>query len=624
MCGIAGISRSKKDSAAALMRALSKMEKRGPDEIGHFSDDIILLGHQRLKIMDLISGQQPMKSADGRYVIVFNGEIYNFQQLRAELSASGTSFSSRCDTEVILKLFEHFGLDCFERLQGMFAFAIYDALREKIFLVRDRLGVKPLCYGISERGLIFASTVRAALELDPQLKSDIDYRALSQFLSYGSVGDPDTPFEGLKKVKAGTCVTIDLKTMRRSENRFWMPELLHQVSGNEIELAIELNELVHDAVSCRMNADRPLGLLLSGGVDSAIVAACMADKFGENLKAFTVGFPSLIHDEADDAKQLATFLGIDNQRIFLDESFSDGAYIESLWESIGEPMADASLVPTALIAKQVSSALTVSLTGDGPDELWGGYPRHRHALKWASLKSPFLRHIWLCGRKAETAFSRLRGKQKEFPQTPLDRIIQRELPVELLTQRLTSDVKELMVRHSQILGYPEYELIPEYVNPNPEWDTFTAYSFFECQTYLRNQVLAKVDSASMFHSVEARSPFLDYRLVEWALKLPYQMKIHPKHGSKYLLKRAFESHVPKGYFEKPKRYFSPPLGIWLRDGLSEWVKHHLCGHYGQILFDQKYVKSVLSEHERSVNKQSEIWSAVALAHWCESNSILLN
>ena len=619
MCGIVGVSKQYPDSVSKVKQAIQILRNRGPDETGFFENSVVAFGHTRLQVVDLVAGQQPMVSRSGRYVLVFNGEIYNYRALRKELENHGETFLSDSDTEVVLQAFSFWGAKSFERFQGMFAIAIYDAVAKTITLARDRLGVKPLCYGVHDGSIAFGSTVASVVEVLPSLRDKIDFRALSQFMAYGFTGTSDTPYVGLKKVTPGTYIEFCLDPCISRVTRFWFPETLDQSIAGPEQLA-DLRETVLEAVSCRLYADRPIGALLSGGVDSGIIVSCMASLMDRPVDTFTIGFGKSPNDESVYAQELSEYFGTKHHSIVLDTSFSDSDYIERLWDSSGDPMADSSLVPTALVAKALAEQVTVAFTGDGPDELWGGYPRHRQALRLEIFKTPLLRSFFIAARKLDCFFQRLKGKDHSFPHTRLDRIVNSQLQAQDLIRTLTPETIIKLINDERFAEKTVVRAI-DYVEPNASWDKFTKYSFYELQTYMRNMVLVKVDTATMFHSVEARSPFLDFRFVEWSLRRCAQFKMHPEFGPKYLLKKAFESDVPKGYFDRPKQYFAPPVASWLADGLYEWVSHHLRGPVGSRLFDQGYVKKMLAEHLITKNRQTEIWSAVALSQWCDKNSI---
>lgn len=590
MCGIAGFlvdgwpdERLRRTSA----QMADRLVHRGPDDHGVWVDSAagVAMGHRRLSILDLSSaGHQPMVSASGRYVVVFNGEIYNFADLRAELEARGLRFRGASDTEVLITAIDRWGLEAaLRRANGMFAVGVWDTDKRTLSLARDRLGEKPLYYGWQGSTFLFASELKA-LRAHPDFAARVSRDALARYLALDQVPGPASIYEGIFKLPPGTFAVIraDRVGVVPTPEPYWSAR--EAAIGTEVEGGGDLENLLADAVARRMVADVPLGVLLSGGVDSSTIAALMQTQSTGPVRTFTIGFAESGFDEAEYAQAVARHLGTDHTELYVTAADAE-AVIPHLSDIYDEPFADSSQIPTYLVCELARRSVTVALSGDGGDEVFGGYNRY---LWWNSLwgRTSRLPH-WARWAAASTvgamppaAWDTVgRGLQRVSRSSRLadGRLSERaEKAVAILRADNPTEAYDHLVSHwtsreSIVLGVgtPKRNLNP------PQLASFVEQMMYlDLVGYLPDDILTKVDRASMAVSLEVRVPFLDHRVVEAAWRLPLESKIAGGRG-KLPLRRILDRYVPRELTERPKAGFAVPIGTWLRGSLRSWAEELL-------------------------------------------------
>jgi len=602
MCGFAGIldpDRRTSDQAmrATVARMADTLRHRGPDDGGIWVDPTagVALGHRRLSVVDLSpAGHQPMVSASGRYVIVYNGEIYNAQQLRRELdqvTMGSLSFRGHSDTEVMLATFDQWGVkQGISRMNGMFAFALWDRRRRILCLGRDRLGEKPLYYGWTGRTFLFGSELKA-LRCHPDFDARIDRHALALYFRHSCIPAPHSIYEGIRKLPPAAILEVSVDTTRTAAPvPYWsLKEVLERgvadpFSGSEADAVEELERVLRDAVKIRMLADVPLGAFLSGGVDSSTVVALMQAQSERPIKTFTIGSREPAYNEAADARAVAQHLATEHRELYVTSAEAMDV-VPRLPEIYDEPFADASQIVTFLIAKLARQHVTVCLSGDGGDELFGGYNRHVwngriwKAIRWTPRSARMAAAKAILGippDRWETLFQSL------SPALPR-RMIHKQFGQKLhkLAGILTAGSPQMMyfalVSHwlqpeSIVLGAESPETLLTCPDAWPRLPEFAQQTMFlDAATYLPDDILAKVDRATMAVSLEARVPLLDHRVVEFAWRLPSSLKVRNGHG-KRILRHLLRGYVPSHLTDRPKSGFCVPLDMWLRGPLRDWAE----------------------------------------------------
>ena len=556
MCGIAGVLNPAGDDRGALLGLAtimaSTLRHRGPDDEGAWADVTgrVALSHRRLSIVDLSPlGRNPMVRDGGRLVITFNGEIYNFLELKEELERLGHQFRSQTDTEVVLASYDQWGIDCLARFVGMFAFAIWDAARQRLWLVRDRLGKKPLYYSERAGTLAFASELKA-LTADPQFQREIDQTAMRLYLRYGYVPAPLTIYEHARKLPPAHHLVAEGGRIRIV--RYWNPLdfALPDERMDHVEAEAELERLLGTAVAERRIADVPLGAFLSGGIDSSLVVALMAEQSSTPVQTHTIRFSNPEYNEADHAAAVARHLRTDHHEVLCDDAQMLDV-VERIPAMYDEPFADSSAIPTYLVSKGARTGVTVALSGDGGDELFFGYPRYRYFTDaaWA-LRLPSL------VRQVAAAVAR------HAPTRRLRRV------ADVLESDAGDDYTKFIQwfgtdRLMEITGHPP-AAAPLYAGMLERVGNLPAHAqpgLLDLVSYLPDDILTKVDRASMAVSLEVRAPLLDHRVAEFALRLPYSLKRRGG-ATKYLLRQILYKRVPKALLDRPKMGFAVPLGDW--------------------------------------------------------------
>ena len=619
MCGISGIF-SRDDLATPdrelLRRMNDSMFHRGPDESGLWLAPGIGLGHRRLSIIDLSSGQQPMANAAQNCVLVFNGEIYNFQPLRAELERLGYAFSTRSDTEVLLRSWEAWGEDCVSRLRGMFAFAIWDARRECLFLARDRLGVKPLYYAVLACGeFVFGSELKA-LVAHPRFERAIAPRAIEDYFAYGYVPDPDTIYTQAKKLEPGFTLTVRRDGKPLVPRRYWDVPFVPVAVATLADAEAELIERLKEAIAIRLVADVPLGAFLSGGVDSSAVVALMAELQSEPVNTCSIAFDVAAYDESQYAARIAQQIGADHRAKRLDpDDFDLVGRLPGIYD---EPYADSSALPTYRVCELARERVTVALSGDGGDENFGGYRRYRlHVAEERvrrALPLPLRRVLFgTLGRlypKADWAPRVFRAKTT-FQALARDTVDAYFHTVSLFNESLRDRLFAPKLRR-ELQGYRAVEHLRAHAARSPTRDPLGLVQYLDLKTYLPGDILTKVDRASMAHALEVREPLLDHELIAWTSGLPSAWKLQGGEG-KYLLKKSLESRLPHDILYRPKMGFAVPLAKWFRGALAARVRETVLGPRLRETgwFQDDFLRHLVDAHQRgSRDYSATLWTVM--------------
>jgi asparagine synthase (glutamine-hydrolysing) len=615
MCGIVGIaSRTSVIDRVWLIAGRDLLRHRGPDDLGEWwsSDGGVGLGHRRLAVIDLSpAGHQPMQDVSGELCIVYNGEIYNFADLRRELADRGHAFRSHSDTEVILAAYREWGMDCLSRLIGMFAFALYDGRQRQLFMARDRAGEKPLFYALSNGTLRFASELKA-LMADPTLARRIDPEALDCYLAMGFVPGERCMLQGVKKLPPAHALLFDLEGGQSRLWRYWqLPELDGAASGGQVaeaDLLDELEVLLEDAVRRQLVSDVPIGVLLSGGVDSSLVTA-LAVRATPKLKTFTIGFPSFGgHDETEHARLIAQHF--DTEHAELEASESSVELLPLLARQFDEPLVDSSMIPTYLVSRLIREHCTVALGGDGGDELFAGYP-HYNRLLWLQQKFgriPLNARISVA--KLAEALLPVGFKGGNWIQA-LQVDLQLGLP-------LVASFFDRRTRRCLMAGQGNWDLAAESIReqriPHTA-DLLQRATRMDFENYLAEDLLVKVDRASMLNSLEVRAPLLDYRLIEFAFrKVPSQLKATAT-SRKLLLKKLTARLLPPEFDRHRKQGFSIPLASWLQSGSwRSFFRDVLLGS-ASPLFSRKVVSSLLGGQAKGRANSERLFALVMFELW---------
>jgi len=614
MCGIAGKAYFNKNHEVHLgeLKMMStSITHRGPDDEGFFVSKNKRVGFasRRLAIIDLSTrGHQPMKYGD-RYVITFNGEIYNFKEEKEKLVKEGYKFSSETDTEVVLALYSKYGVSCLKHLRGMFAFAIYDNVNETLFLARDRIGKKPLKYFLDGSQIIFASELKAILTQTGFTKSP-DYKALQLYLTYGYCPAPMTGFESIKKLEPGTYLLINLARKTVQKIRYWQPRYRNKLHLSEREWCKRILDTLEESTRLRMISDVPIGAFLSGGVDSSGVVAAMAALSPKPVKTFTIAFADKKLDESRYAKNIAKRYKTDHHVLIAKPQSVET--LPGLARQYEEPFADASNIVTYMVSKMTKKYVTVALNGDGGDENFGGYPNRYMRLKrdvdydyWIQDMRPLAAKLLKSFPKANNFFE----KAKLPLYSRFASYNQIFNPDELINHS-RGNILSLAKRSNP------YQTVNDCFRNFNGKDLKDAGLKFDLQYFLPDQLLTKVDIASMAVSLEARSPLLDQKMVELACKIPFNLKM--KSGeSKYILKKAFEKIVPKENLYRPKMGFTIPLNKWFSGELNSYAKSVLLNKKSFVkdVFDVNYVKSMIEDNNKTQDFGPRLWTLMSLELW---------
>jgi asparagine synthase (glutamine-hydrolysing) len=643
MCGIVGVLAPPggRVSDDVIQRMGETLRHRGPDSGGEWLEDdaCVGLGHRRLSILDLSpAGRQPMRSPRGRFVVTYNGEVYNFAEIRKGLERTGfLEFRGHSDTEVIAAAFECWGIEeALQRFVGMFALAVWDRQTRKLYLIRDRLGIKPLYYGVADGWLFFASELKALLA-HPRCPREVSSAALASYLRYGYVPTPQSMLANVWKVPPGH-VVVCAPGGEPVPTAFWTLRdvvdegLRHPFSGSETDAIDELSRLLREAVQLRMIADVPLGAFLSGGIDSSTVVALMQSQSVRPIRTFSIGFEEPAYDEAEHAAAIARHLGTHHSELYV-TPLDARDLLPQLPVISDEPFADVSQMPTYFVARLAREAVTVSLSGDGGDELFGGYTRYLTISRfWRTLS-----RIPTAGRRAG-GFALARWTPRQWD--TLFRAAGHFLPARWLPALPGAKVHKLATAlrvqtleelHTLLVSQSSapWDLLNGGLRPDdpPRWapvvpgldDDVLRMMYLDTVTYLVDDILTKLDRASMAVSLEARVPMLDHRVVAFAWRLPRRLKVRGAFG-KWILRELLYRHVPRELVDRPKRGFSVPIDAWLRGPLRPWAEELLAADRlrREGYFDADAVRRIWSAHvDGRVERGGALWTILMFQAWRE-------
>jgi asparagine synthase (glutamine-hydrolysing) len=633
MCGVAGLMAIEagvalRDPAATALAMADTLEHRGPDGRDAWGDPEagIGLGHRRLSIIDLTStGDQPMHSADGRYVISYNGEIYNFPDLRQELQARGHVFRGSSDTEVMLAAMVEWGLaTAVGRFAGMFAFALFDRQTRTLSLVRDRIGVKPMYWCVRRGRLLFGSELRA-LMAHPNFSREIDRNAVAALVRYSYIPAPATVFRGVFKLPPGTILTVRRGEAPRIEPYWRLLDYVAPASRvmDFADAADALHDVLRTAVRQRMVADVPVGAFLSGGIDSSTVVALMQSVSERPVRTYTIGFDTATFDEAVHARAVAQHLGTAHTEVVLDSQAALDL-VPNVAEWFDEPFADSSQLPTYLVARMTREHVTVALSGDGGDELFAGYPKYAHLCGlWRRMGA--LPHAMRAafGNALDVLPEVLWTRGATALASPDERIGEKVRRLADALRQRTADeaahaVAAVGLREAVVLG-ADAGLAPDVPLPSMPDDLVSRMQLQDTLGYLPDDILTKVDRCSMAVSLEAREPLIDHRLIEFVWSLPASIR-HGNGRPKGLLRAVLDRYVPPALTDRPKRGFSVPLASWLRGPLRDWAESLLAP--GQLadgaLFDTERVRAIWQRHLSGVETNATgLWNILMVQAWAQ-------
>lgn len=609
MCGFAGRINFKKNheiDKAEIKSMCDAIAHRGPDDEGYYIKGNVGLGHRRLSIIDLNTGQQPIYNEDKSIVIVFNGEIYNYRELRNELSQKGHLFKTETDTEVIVHLYEEYQESCVQKMNGMFSFAIWDSRNEKLFLARDRIGIKPLYYYTDKDKIVFGSEMKAIIQVK-SVERQIDLSSIDQYLSFGYIPSPLSIFEKIKKLPPGHHLSIQGDSI--SMKKFWDIRYEYRYDRSEDEDAENIVEILKSSVQMRLVSDVPLGAFLSGGIDSSAVVAMMSKLINRPVKTFSIGFKEAKFNELEDARFIAKKFNTEHYEEIVDPD-SVNLVPKLVWY-YDEPFADSSAIPTYYVSRLAREHVTVVLSGDGGDELFGGYLRYitsnRDKLFLrlpARIRKDFLGAV---GRILPNGF---KGKNY-FNYISLNDLQRYMVKVGCFPEHIKQKL------YTRDFAASIGKKAPDHFSAVIEKDLVTKLMFYDCKTYLPDDILVKVDKASMARSLEARVPVLDYRLIEYAATIPPERKINGD-NQKMIFKKALKQYLPERVFTKKKQGFGVPLEDWFRCELREMAYDTLLSNTAlqRGYFQMNQVKYLLDEHQGGNRDNSfYIWALLMLELW---------
>ena len=621
MCGIVGITNA--NSRPVERAILEKMNRaifhRGPDDDGFYVNENVGLAMRRLSIIDVAGGQQPIYNQDKTAWIVFNGEIYNFQELRENLEKQGNKFYTHSDTEVILHLYDRYGADCVQHLRGMFAFAIWDERDKALFIARDRIGKKPLLYSHQPNGdLIFGSEFRALLE-HPAISREVDYEAIHHYLSYMCVPAPLTAYKEIRKLEPAHW--LRWKDGEIKTQRYWLPDFQHKIKISRQEAEEETLRILREATRLRMISEVPVGAFLSGGVDSSTIVALMAEESSTPVKTFSIGFEEQDFSELKYARQVAEHVGSEHHEFIVKPDALE--VLPTLIEHYGEPYADDSAIATYYVARETRKHVTVALNGDGGDESFAGYERYfamQMAEKYHKIPKP-LREIFIENAVKLLPTSELKRSRardlKRFLQAASLPTVERYLNwSSAFTRRAKAELYDENFKQ-EMSGYETGDFLAAWFARGNGIGIADKAMFTDQQNNLPNQLLVKVDIASMAVSLEARSPFLDHKVIEFAASLPENIKLKGTEP-KSLLKKVASRLVPREVLYRRKMGFGVPVGKWMRNEMQGFVRETLLGERSlkRGLFRPEELTRIVEQH---VSGQKDhylhLWTLLMLELW---------
>jgi asparagine synthase (glutamine-hydrolysing) len=619
MCGIAGIynfDSFKSVHESLLKRMTDALAHRGPDDEGFYCSGPVGLGHRRLSIIDLAGGHQPLGNEDETVWIVFNGEIYNFAELHDELVKKGHVFKTRSDTEVIVHLYEEEGENCFQRLRGMFAIAIWDARNRKLLLARDRVGKKPLFYFYDGCRIAFASEMKAILEI-PGVPREVDPEAVSDYFSLLYIPAPKSIFRNVRKVLPGHYLVVSRNGIRETE--YWDLSFGHTEELSEQRWCERLLDTYAEAVRIRLMSEVPLGAFLSGGVDSSSVVAVMAGLVKTPVTTCSIGFKEEEFNELEYAREIAGQFKTDHHERMV-RANAVGVLENLVWH-YDEPFADSSAVPTYYVSKAAREHVTVALSGDGGDENFAGYRRYYfdkrentiRGLLPAAVRQPVFGALASIYPKADWAPRIFRGKAtfQNLARSPIEAYFRS-------VSALKSELKEHILHgdlRRQLGGYDSLDVLRSYYDKADTTDPLSRIQYVDVKTYLTDDILVKVDRASMAHSLEVRAPILDHKVMELAATIPSSMKLRGMNG-KYIFKKTLNEVLPRSVLNRQKMGFGVPLAHWLRNDLREFAHASIFDQRQDSFLNDSSVNGIWQEHQRGFRDRStELWSILMFRLW---------
>lgn len=623
MCGIVGIANanSKSIERSVLERMNRAIAHRGPDDDGFYVSGNVGLAMRRLAIIDVACGKQPIYNRDKTKWIVFNGEIYNYQELRADLEKQGDEFYTHSDTETILHLYERYGVDCVKHLRGMFALAIWDETEKTLFVARDRIGKKPVLYSHRKNGdLIFGSEFTALLA-HPDIGKAIDYQAINHYLSYQCVPAPLTAYEEIRKLEPGHW--LKWKNGEVKIERYWQPDFHRKIKITDREAEDETLRLLREATEMRMISEVPLGAFLSGGVDSSTVVALMAEKSSAPVKTFSIGFEEQDYSELKYARQVAAHVGAEHHEFIVKPDAVE--ILPTLVEHYGEPYADSSAIAAYYVSKETSKYVTVALNGDGGDESFAGYERY-FAMRWAEKYNKIPKLL----RRAliETLVNALPASEmkRRSPAQDLKKFVKAASLPKVERYFEWSSAFDRAAKENFYTadfnrkidgGADSADFLARAFAQSNGGGIIDATMFADQMTYLPNDLLVKVDIASMANSLEARSPFLDHKVIEFAASLPERVKIRGAE-TKYLLKKVASKVVPREVLYRKKMGFGVPLNHWFRGEMKDFLRANLLSERfaRREIVKSERVKKIVEEHTSGARDHvSRLWTLLMLELW---------
>lgn len=612
MCGIVGAFFREQINEVSMRQATDLLSHRGPDASGYYlsSDKRVFLGHRRLSIIDVSQGaNQPMFSHNSRFIIIYNGEVYNYEKLKHKLP--DVLWKTSGDTEVVLELFVHYGAESFAWLNGFFAFSIYDTVEEKLWLCRDGLGIKPLFIQRDNEKLIFASELKAIIQANKEEGKTSSFlvskKAVAHFLHLGFVPEPMTIYRGIKKFPAGHYAVLDTKSGEWNRYKYWNVRdyFLTNPIQDEAQALKQYREKLFASVERQMMSDVPLGTFLSGGIDSSLVTAVASKISGSKVKTFSIGFEDAQFDESAYAQQVASHLGTDHHlfRTKLDDIL---ALVPEFLTLFDEPFADSSAFPTMLVSKLAKEHVTVTLSGDGGDEFFQGYGMYVWAKRLSDPKVQLLRKPIFLVSKFMSERNQRAGRVFNFPSA-------KRIPSHIFSQEQyffsEQELKKLLLKNK--FDFTELNALPR------KGSVQERQAFWDIEHYLKDDLLVKVDRASMRYSLETRVPLLDKELVEFSLNVPLSFKVNEEYGTKYLMKKTLYDMVPKDIFDRPKRGFSIPLNKWLANELRPMLDKYLSKQKIEYagLIEYNMFKEIMDQYlAGKTYLYNRVW-AILVLHW---------
>ena len=613
MCGIAGIVSWDKRPAdpGDLQRMCDAIAHRGPDDEGYYFEPGVGLGMRRLSIIDLHTGHQPIHNEDRSIQVVFNGEIYNYKELRQDLQCRGHSFYTDTDTETIVHLYEEYGSKAVEKLRGMFAFALWDSRRRQLLLARDRLGIKPVYYAYTHGRLIFASELKAILQL-PEIDTALNWNSVQRLFTFLATPRSESLVEGVHKLGPGQVLIAAANQEPRVE-QYWDIRFVPDYEHDENFFVERLRELLLEAVRLRMVSDVPVGAFLSGGLDSSSVVAMMSGLASEPVKTYTIGFEDDGYDETPYARQVAAQFGtVHSEQILATDALD---VIEDIAWYLDEPLGDSSVIPTYMVSKLAAKDVKVSLSADGGDELFAGYDKYvveNRERNYRFIPSPLRSALGYIGRALPDS---ARGKNflKHLALDGVNRYLDASTFFKLADQRLLfrREIFELMSADPCRL---EIEHLSKH---NGNW--LSSLQYLDLKSYLPLDILTKVDRMSMAHSLEARVPLLDHKLVEFAATIPPELQL--KQGStKYIFKKAMRGILPDTIIDRPKHGFAVPLGQWFKGRFDDFLHDLLLSDTSKRrgILNTGYVEHLIRLHRGGRPLDSQLWILISFELWCRT------